>query len=46
MNIYVTLTGEINSLINKFTTPDLNNENEAYTTDEVGDYIVNFIKTS
>ncbi len=31
------------SLINKFTTPDLNNENEAYTTDEVGDYIVNFI---
>ena len=31
------------SLINKFTTPDLNNEDEAYTTDEVGDYIVNFI---
>ena len=34
------------SLINKFTTPDLNNENEAYTTDEVGDYIVNFVKNN
>ena len=34
------------SLIDKFTTPDLNKDNKAYTTDEVGDYIVNFIKNS
>ena len=34
------------SLKNKITTPDLNNDNKSYTTDEVGDYIVNFIKNS
>ena len=34
------------SLVNKFTTPDLNKDNKAYTTDQVGDYIVNFIKNS
>ena len=34
------------SLTNKITTPDLNKDNKAYTTDEVGDYIVNFIKNS
>ena len=34
------------SLVNKFTTPDLNNYNNAFTTDEVGDYIINFIKNN
>ena len=34
------------SLINKHTTPDLNNDTKAYTTEEVGDYIVDFIKNN
>ena len=34
------------SLSNKYTTPDLNRDNRAFTTDEVGDYIVNSIKNS
>ena len=32
------------SLTKRYTTPDLNIENKAYTTREVGDYIVDFIK--
>jgi len=32
------------SLTKRYTTPDLNIENKAYTTKEVGDYIVDFIK--
>ena len=32
--------------INGGFTTDLNKDNKAYTTDEVGDYIVNFIKNS
>ena len=34
------------SLTNKITTPDLNKYNKSYTTDEVGDYIVNFVKNN
>jgi 3-isopropylmalate dehydrogenase len=32
------------SLTKRFTTPDLNIDNKAYSTKEVGDYIVDFIK--
>jgi len=34
------------SLKNKYTTPDLNTNNKAYSTEQVGDYIVDFIKKS
>ena len=33
-----------NSLLDRYTTPDLNKEDRSYSTDEVGDYIVDFIK--
>jgi len=33
-----------NSLLDRYTTPDLNREARSYSTDEVGDYIVDFIK--
>ena len=32
------------SLINGYTTPDLSNNQESYSTNQVGDYIVNFIE--
>ena len=34
------------SLTKRYTTPDLNSDNKAYSTKEVGDYIVDFIKKS
>ena len=34
------------SLANRYTTPDLNIDNKAFSTKEVGDYIVDFIKKS
>ena len=33
-----------NSLLDRYTTPDLNKEDRSYSTDEVGDYIVDFIE--
>jgi len=32
------------SLFNGYTTPDLSNNQESYSTNQVGDYIVNFIE--
>ena len=32
------------SLAKRYTTPDLNSDNKSYSTSEVGDYIVDFIK--
>ena len=34
------------SLTKRYTTPDLNSDNKAYSTKEIGDYIVDFIKKS